>query len=280
MRQSWGFIVAAALVVAGAANAAPVQKTVRETLSIEILDVGTLAITGAGTVTVDTVVGTLVMPDQIVSLTTSVFIPVTTTTAVKSLTAKPGLGKAAGTWSIGRVTSTTPAEICPATIGLGTACVDGGGLGGGVQLIGTVSVNLGAIKLPIKLGAAGVGSGGAYTTPDGAFKFENAPWTTGTGRVGVTSTTTQTVFLFGSTLMATNTFTVIATTMGTGSLTDLAGTGQLTLVSPTFVDALNGTALLPVFVKNTFEVVPEPGAILFVASGVGGLALLGRRRRR
>jgi len=281
MRKLCGFIAAAALVVAGSAGsakAAPV--TVQETLSLEILNVGTLAITGVGTVDVDTVTGKLTMPNQILSLTQTLTFPVTTTTAVNSVIAKQGLGKAAGTWSIGGATAQAgTGELCGVTVPLGSACVNGGGLGGAVSLLGTISVDVG-ILIPINLQAAKVGLGGAYTTPNGNFKFEAAPWTTGVGKVGVTSTTTMTNFFLGTTFTMTNTFNVTATTTGTPSLTELAGAGssQLTLVSPTFVSALGN--ILPVIASNSFHVVPEPGTILLVASGVGGLVLLGRRRRR
>jgi len=282
MRKLFGFIAAAALVVAGAANAAPVQKTVQETLTLEILNVGTLSIAGTGTVSVDTVAGTLKMPNQILSLTTTVVFPVTTTTAVNAVIAKKGLGKAAGTWSIGGATAQAgTGEICGATVPLGSACVGGGGLGGAVPLVGTISVDVG-IVIPINLVAANVGVGGYATAGGmGTFKFEAAPWTTGTGKVGITSTTTMTNFFLGTTFTMTNTFNVVTTVSGTGDLTELAGaqSSQLTLVSPTFVSALGN--ILPVIASNSFHVVvPEPGTILLVVSGVGGLALLGRRRRR
>jgi len=281
MRKLCGLIAAAALVVAGAANAAPVQKTVQETLSIEILNVGTLSLSGTGTVSVDTVAGTLKMPNQILSLANTVVFPVTTTTAVNAVIAKQGLGKAAGTWSIGGATAQAgTGEICGATVPLGSACVGGGNLGGTVPLLGTISVDVG-ITIPINLVAANVGVGGYATAGGmGTFVFEAAPWTTGTGKVGITSTTTMTAFVFGGTVTATNTFNVVTTISGTGDLTELAGAGssQLTLVSPTFVSALGN--ILPVIASNSFHVVPEPGTILLVASGVGGLVLLGRRRRR
>ena len=67
--------------------------------------------------------------------------------------------------------------------------------------------------------------------------------------------------------------------LGTGTFSELTnGSGQVTLVTPTYVLALGNK--LPIFTSFTIHVLPEPGTLLLLGSGVLGLAFYGRRRTK
>ena len=91
-------------------------------------------------------------------------------------------------------------------------------------------------------------------------------WTTGTAVVAITTTIT-------TPNGATAVITVGVPSNGSAS--------PLTLVTPTFVNAFEGLAFLPLFTSFTLDnvVIPEPGTLLLLGSGVAGLLLAGRQRR-
>jgi len=290
MRKLFGIFTSAALLLAtaGAADAALTTRTAKTTLLIGIQGVGTVPVSGTGTVTVDTTTGGALFLKKgagIVNLASDLSVPITGTTAIKSIIAKAGLGNDAGTLSLGRVTSTQPAEVCSVNdIELNEACVTGGSLGGSQGLIGTVSVNLGALTIPLALGDSPVGRGGTAVIPNtaGGFFFDGAPMTLGSGLVQFQTTTIlQTDMNMQFTTPIRNTTITQTLTVASQGTVQTAGgqVSQLTLVTPTFVDALGNA--LPVFVRERFEfqAIPEPGTLLLIGTGVAGLALLGRRRR-
>ena len=57
----------------------------------------------------------------------------------------------------------------------------------------------------------------------------------------------------------------------------MSDTATITLVSPTYLSALGN--LLPVWTTLSIQFVPEPGTLLLLGAGIGGLVLVGRRRR-
>jgi hypothetical protein len=223
---------------------------VEATLEIQITP-GLPTVTATGVGQVDLTAGTLALPASLVTLSSATF-PVTATTAIDSLQVS-GLANQAATFSIGGVTAHAPGEIC-AVPPASEACVSGGGLGGLMGLTGIVNVVVipGVVVLPIDLNALGVGQGGAFTT---GYYADAAPWTTGTGRMGlVTTGGTTTVSSVGSN-----------------------GAGSLTLVTPTFVSACGN--ILPVMTRFTLTSIPEPGALALLAAGGLALGLLRRARR-
>lgn len=238
--------------MAGPAEAAPISG-VGATLTIEITGLEAIVIPGSGTVDV--------APDGSISLAagfvsaTNLLVPVTSTTAVYSLTAS-FLGNQAGTFSpLGA--SAVPDGVCgPGEPLSGQACVGGGGLGGALGLSGILNVVIvpSFVVFPLDLDGLQVGQGGAGNMP---FTYDAAPWTTGTARVNLGGSPP-----YGGVL----------TTTGSH-----AGT-SLTLVTTTFVAACGN--LLPVFASLEITGIPEPGMAGLLAAGAAGLALaVGRRRR-
>jgi hypothetical protein len=249
MRKLFGILAIAAFFVATTANAAPVLRTVNATMSVAIQGLDAIGITGTGTVTVDTVTGTIVIPAGLVNLTAKVVVPVTASSAITSLSAKV-ISNQAGTLSVGGATGQLPGEVCPAGL---PACVAGGGVGGKMGLTGGINVVIVpmVVVIPVDLNDALVGQGGSTNIP---FSIDAAAWTTG---VGIVTTPNGTVPI-----------------TGTGSI----GGSMVTFVTPTFVSALGN--LLPLFttLKLDFGAVPEPGTLLLLGAGVAGLIVVGRRR--
>ncbi len=139
--------------------------------------------------------------------------------------------------------------------------VDVSGGGGLMAVSGTANICLFApcasapanVSVPFTTGGVnGVGLGGAPIT---VFGFVNVTamgngWTTGTVSVGSISV----------------------------SGSPLAG-NTVTLVTPTFVSTnIAASSALPLFGIMTLTFIPEPGTLLLLASGVAGLAMVGRKR--
>ncbi len=270
LRKLSGIACAAVLLTAGTANAAPIPANL--SLTVTIQNIGSVAIAGTGIVSVTG--GSLSVPAAL-SLATTINLPVTTTTAVVSVIGKKGIDQLAATFSPAGVPA---AELCPAGL-TPRACVTGGGtLGGPMALSGTVSVNLGGgVIIPINLGAALVGLGGTTTQPPvTGFFFENGVWTNGTAVIQFTTVTTGTTLVLGMTFSSMGTVAQTVTAMGSG--TALSPGNTVTLVTPTFVLALGNK--LPVFATFTVQLIPEPGTLLLLGTGIVGLAAVGRRKAR
>ncbi len=124
----------------------------------------------------------------------------------------------------------------------------------GLVKLGILPGPLANVTVPFTSGGVnGVGLGGNIVIYTGAFgvSVRGAPWTTGTASIG---TATAMGFVAGNTIQ---------------------------LVSPTFISTtLSSLNPMPSFATLTLSFVPEPGTLLLVASGVAGLALLGRRATR
>lgn len=269
MRNLLGVVLAGLLLlVSGPASSAPVARSADLNLSLTIQGLAPVNITTLGSsVTVDDAAGTIQVAPGALTLATPLVIPVTSTTAIASVTATV-ISNQGGTFSMGGAGGATAVGCPPGAAG--SVCINGGGLGGVMGLTGVLNVIgfLPFLVFPISLDAAGFGQGGQTTA--GLFFFAAAPWTTGTGAISVpvTSpvTTTTLVPLSGG-------FSTVAST--------------ITLVSPTYVSALgfNLPALSAFTISFTDGLgmpsfmVPEPGTFLLLGSGVLGLAFFGRRRR-
>jgi hypothetical protein len=229
---------------------------------LTITNVGSLTLTGSGTASVSG--STVAVGGGLVAQgATPIVIVVTGTTAVQSLTAV-GIGNAAGTFTPGG--GTAGGEGCVG-VTLGVACNVGGGIGGSMGLVGTIFVRINAfVIIPVNLGTNLIGQGGPFLTPKSSISGDAGIWTTGTAVVAITTTIT-------TPNGATAVITVGVPSNGSAS--------PLTLVTPTFVNAFTGLAFLPLFTSFTLDnvVIPEPGTLLLLGSGVAGLLLVGRQRR-
>jgi len=246
--------------LAGApASAAPIDTSATLEIQLGIQGVGPVTVSNSGTV--DRIGSTVTVPAGLISLTAPIAVPVTGTTSIQSITATQ-VGNLAGTFSVGGVTNQAPGELCPTGGPVPrSACNDGGGIGGALGLTGALNIVVTpGVTVPLSL--ALIGEGGSRTTPS---SLDAALWSTGIGRVALTTTTT--------TPGGTVTNTVTATAAGAGA--------PLTVVTPAFV-RLQTAREIPLFGTLTLSdvSVPEPDTLLLLASGTGTLALLVRRRRR
>ena len=122
--------------------------------------------------------------------------------------------------------------------------------------------------------ATGVGVGGLLTAGGFGplrFSLKAAPWTVGTATMPVTTPygSNVTLFAFG---FARGPLSLTGTTAATG--------GEIQIVTPMVVESTEGLSPLTGFVVLSLRFVPEPGSLLLLASGTGGLVALGRSRAR
>jgi hypothetical protein len=124
-------------------------------------------------------------------------------------------------------------------------------------------------------GGAGFGIGGTRTfTGAVGLTLQDAPWTIGQPVMTIhtpNSTITTTVlpggFAHGPASL-------------TSSTAQPSGVVQLVTVSKAYTTLVGAFPEVPVTGIVTLHFVPEPGTLLLLASGVAGLAFLGRRRHR
>jgi hypothetical protein len=214
-------------------------------LSVQIATLPPVTVTGSGvaTVTGGAHVGSLALPASVFA-TAGLVVPVTDPAAF-------------------------PIQGVQVTAMNGAGSFSGGPLGGPMPLVGVAKVCLfGACggppvnNLVVPLSAVGVG--GSQTV---AFLVNvtvvGAPWTTGTALVG---TLTQMGFAHGPASITSSTN---------------AASGVVRLVTPIFVSTNVGASpIVPAFGILRLHLVPEPGTLVLLASGMVLLARVGFRRRR
>jgi len=123
-------------------------------------------------------------------------------------------------------------------------------------------------------GATAVGVGGVLTGGGfGAIRIslQAAPWTVGTATIPLVTSggSTVTAFAFG---FARGPLSFTGSTATSG--------GEIQIVTPMVVQSTEGLSSLTGFGVLSIRFIPEPGFLLLLASGIGGLIALCRSRAR
>lgn len=148
--------------------------------------------------------------------------------------------------------------------------MNGNGFGGSLAISGKSIVGVLGGLINLNVPFANVGNGGAAVmTGAAALKITvtGAQWTTGKAQIkGVTFNTA-----------GGNEVTKGTVTVSGGRQTTAGGKINLTLVTPLRI-LTNAAGNLPAFNVMKLTLVPEPGTLLLVGAGIGGLVIVGRRR--
>ena len=249
MRKLIGFVAVAALAFAGQAHA--IAGTFTGTLAVQISALPPIAVSGSGAITLNGSDG----PGHLVSVNIGsgffagvASVPVTDPAAFPIGGVKATVGNGAGTFTLGGIMPVTG--------------------GSNVCLFGACNASIANVDVPFTVnGTRGVGIGGGPIVVGGLVNVtvQGAPWTTGAAVIGTSSVTG---FVHGP--------------ASGGASSAAANSGVIRLVTPVVINTnIGASPTLPAWGILTLHfdnVIPEPGTLLLLASGVVGLGVLGRKR--
>ena len=249
MRKLFGLVAIATIAMAGQAHA--IAGTFTGTLAVQISALPPISISGSGAVILNgsgggTHLATLAIGAGAFAGGASV--PVTDPAAFPIGGVSAVVGNGAGNFSLGGVMPVTG--------------------GANVCLFGACNASVANIFVPFTVsGTRGIGIGGAPILVAGLVNVtvQGAPWTTGAAPIGASSLTG---FVHGP--------------ASGGASSAAQNSGVIRLVTPVVINTnIGASPTLPAWGILTLHfdnVIPEPGTLLLLASGVVGLGLLGRKR--
>lgn len=291
-RKLLGVVLAAGLVLSGAANAGTFDVATSY-LGIKIGNIPRIDVAAAGDGTEVTLTGAVdnhtITEEASVFQTTNYWVNSAAFTGFAQLTGlKITMHSGSGSFSDG---FTVPNSVGPGNIG---------GFGGQEQVTGTALLVAGGFNITVPLDV--LGSGGTTVVPalQNALQVEGEPF--GTAQATITGISSNILFIpskggtglaFTMNLTTVELLTAVEVTVngivqeantvqvtGTNNLQSASQPGMVTMVSPFRLNTGTLAGRVPGAIYKKFTFVPEPGTMLLLVSGAVGLAVIGRNRLR
>ena len=280
MRRFLSLIAVAVLALGAASTTQAKVVDWNGTLTITLGAIGQLVDTGTGVATINGSAGgnhinTIHFGPNTIS--GSVTIPLTDPENATLLSLKGSNVTLPSTGNLGAQTGTT---ISPKTMALGgffKVCILFPGCGSYLPF--PIANPIGGPPFSRGVGIGGTATVNTFSVGPGLkVSLVYNPWTLGVKQMVDVSTTTNTPTVTNATV----TIQGFKHGPASGTVSTAAGSGVIQWVSPARVETTQDPPSEKLGVPGTLRIhfIPEPGMLLLLASGVGGLVLLGRPRMR